>query len=889
MAKLWSKFKRNLNFFRIHVLFFTFTPLIFSAIFYASNGEIHISYIDSLFNCVSAMVVCGLASVDLSSLTGFQQALLFVQSCIGNPVVVSWVMVYIRRRYFAKKLEHIVEAEIARQKEIAERGLSLNVTTTWGRRLSRVFTHSQGAPIPPVAKKGEGEQEEKKRPGFFNKKSLRKLRTDMIRRMDDAPKPIDPNGWITQEQERPVARPRMLSQIDERVSGIAEEKMNGNRSPSPQPIAAAVSDSSANGAPASSVTSPAMARSPTLQHGTSRGGVPLGHTMTVEFRTPERENRERQHAFSDGIHITRSRSPARSRRLSTVGDIVHDDRNFIPPGGVPSMQRNATMHTYRSQRTAPQRNRAMNRGMGGFPYPQVLLIRLIKKLFPKLGERFVRTITLPRTQTFSNAMGSLGGAADAKSVQYISFNPTVGRNSKFHMLTEENLQELGGVEYRALTALLWIVGGYHVIIQLVSFTIIAPYISTNRWRSVFEPPDLHRYVPPVWFSAFQVVSAYTNSGMSLVDASMIPFQKAYPMIFVMAFLVVAGNTGFPVLLRLTIWIITKIVPFESRLNETLHFLLDHPRRCFVYLFPSHQTWFLLTVLIMLNATDWFFFLVLDIGNSTIEVIPLGVRFAIGLLQATAVRAAGFATVTLSALAPAVQALYVMMMYISVYPVAMSVRSTNVYEEKSLGVFEDEESDDDDEPTVSGSRVAAWSRYLAWHARRQLAFDMWWLGLALFLVCIIERSKIQNESNFEWFTIFTIIFELISAYGGVGLSLGVPYANFSFSGAFTPLSKLIVCAVMLRGRHRGLPVAIDRAVMLPFEFKKAGITRETDDGADLSDGNEENTRNEFTEGDGAAASAPAIIEVKPAAPSPAGKPTLEERTSYGLALHPTPSS
>jgi len=28
----------------------------------------------------------------------------------------------------------------------------------------------------------------------------------------------------------------------------------------------------------------------------------------------------------------------------------------------------------------------------------------------------------------------------------------------------------------------------------------------------------------------------------------------------------------------------------------------------------------------------------------------------------------------------------------------------------------------------------------------------------------------------------------------------------------------VCAVMLRGRHRGLPVAIDRAVLLPFEFR-----------------------------------------------------------------------
>ncbi|KAJ2981595.1 hypothetical protein NUW54_g10849 [Trametes sanguinea] len=75
----------------------TFTPLIFSGIFYASNGEFHIDYIDCLFNCVSAMTVCGLASVDLSSLTSFQQALLFIQMCLGSPVVVSWTMVFIRR------------------------------------------------------------------------------------------------------------------------------------------------------------------------------------------------------------------------------------------------------------------------------------------------------------------------------------------------------------------------------------------------------------------------------------------------------------------------------------------------------------------------------------------------------------------------------------------------------------------------------------------------------------------------------------------------------------------------------------------------------------------------------------------------------------------------
>ena len=64
----------------------TFTPLIFSGILYAANGEFPVDYIDCLFNCVSAITVCGLATVDLSGLTPFQQVLLFIQMCLGSPV-----------------------------------------------------------------------------------------------------------------------------------------------------------------------------------------------------------------------------------------------------------------------------------------------------------------------------------------------------------------------------------------------------------------------------------------------------------------------------------------------------------------------------------------------------------------------------------------------------------------------------------------------------------------------------------------------------------------------------------------------------------------------------------------------------------------------------------
>lgn len=122
---------------------------------------------------------------------------------------------------------------------------------------------------------------------------------------------------------------------------------------------------------------------------------------------------------------------------------------------------------------------------------------------------------------------------------------------------------------------------------------------------------------------------------------------------------------------------------------------------------------------------------------------------------------------------------------------MSVRATNVYEERSLGVFNDD--DDEEEEDVEGQpggKVVGWSRYIAFHARRQLAFDIWWLGLALWLVCIIERGQLNNVANESYFNIFSIIFELVSAYGTVGLSLGLAYVSGCSVETFTPSYSLI---------------------------------------------------------------------------------------------------
>ncbi|KAL6713821.1 hypothetical protein ACLMJK_008315 [Lecanora helva] len=428
----------------------------------------------------------------------------------------------------------------------------------------------------------------------------------------------------------------------------------------------------------------------------------------------------------------------------------------------------------------------------------------------------------------------------------------VGRNSQFKGLSLADREHLGGVEYRALCILAVLVPAYFISWQLLGCIGLGAYVANNR-ADVTKVNAEH----PWWVGAFIGVSAFNNSGMSLLDANMVAFQTSDYTLITTGLLILAGNTCYPVFLRLTIWTFLKLVPDNEFCHDwriALQFLLDHPRRCYTNLFPSKHTWWLLASLIVLNGIDWAAFEILNIGNSTVTSLPQSARALDGLFQALAVRSGGFYVVPIPGLRIGLLILYVIMMYISVYPVVITMRNSNVYEERSLGIYAD-----DPQATVSttaaGDKEDVENRqqqpqqqqpqnpnspglftrlkrtmtnkaqptetsayFIRQQLRGQLAHDLWWIVLAVLFITIIETSNFERDP--VSYSVFNILFEVVSAYGCVGISLGLPNEAYSFSGGWHKFSKLILCAVMLRGRHRGLPVAIDRAVLLPGEHLAA---------------------------------------------------------------------
>jgi len=94
----------------------------------------------------------------------------------------------------------------------------------------------------------------------------------------------------------------------------------------------------------------------------------------------------------------------------------------------------------------------------------------------------------------------------------------MSRNSHFHGLSVEDRKHLGGCEYSAVLFLSFLVPVYFVVWQLLGCLSLGAWVASHRASTARE-----NGIDPFWVGAFNAVSAFNNSGMSLLDANMVSY------------------------------------------------------------------------------------------------------------------------------------------------------------------------------------------------------------------------------------------------------------------------------------------------------------------------------------------------------------------------------
>ncbi|KAI9887001.1 MAG: low affinity potassium transporter [Watsoniomyces obsoletus] len=755
--------KRHINFITLHYIYIISCTIVASILIYVVGG---MKYVDALFFASGAVTQSGLNTIDVNNIKTFQQVVLFIFTFLCNPIPINTFVVFIRLYWFEKRFQNIVREarnyrrtrSRSRTETKDERNPALEEQGVVGRDIRVLHRRQESMLTNGVAKSAI--EVEKAEP----------MQNGVVRDLESVQGKMDAQDG---NQEGPdVAKPlpfrRDITFADE-VKATTPNTGTSARLPVPRPVEhhIAVLENQRNPKDKTALRIPGP-------RDFDRGEGP---TAVSEDEAD--------------LELTKQTTSAGERAPRRLDDLSPPSNSNGVAGGSsddPISKRSITIDEPTSPRSKNDR----------MHLPTLKLRRPGSMLSTSIG----RNLFSPPTRT--GTMTSLRNTPSRDPMPYLSWTPTIGRNSAFVDLTEEQREELGGIEYRALKTLAVILVGYTVVFYMFGVVCMLPWILRSRtYGSVVDNNGQSR----TWWAFFTPASAFTNLGYAITADSMISFQRAVYPLLLLSFLIVVGNTGFPCMLRLILWTASRIVPADSHMWEELKFLLDHPRRCFTLLFPSYTTWWLFWILVVLNLLDVLLFIILDLNTHAVTELPVGIRIVDGFFQATASRTAGLACVNLALLHPAVQVSYMIMMYISVYPVAISLRSTNVYEEKSLGIYGNPGNED---ANSTGDRT-----YMSAHLRKQLSFDLWYVVLGLFIITIVEGSRIENTNDYA-FTIFSVLFEIVSAYGNIGLSLGYPNLNSSFSAEFKTLSKLVIIAMQIRGKHRGLPYALDRAILLPSE-------------------------------------------------------------------------
>jgi trk system potassium uptake protein len=266
----------------------------------------------------------------------------------------------------------------------------------------------------------------------------------------------------------------------------------------------------------------------------------------------------------------------------------------------------------------------------------------------------------------------------------------------------------------------------------------------------------------LWFAVFHSISAWNNAGFALFSDNLVSYQGSLLLNMVITGLIIFGGIGYEVILELYLMARERITNSSIRTTRSLNFRVAISTTIFLLLSGTLAIW----LIEMRNA-------------QTLGVLGTGQQLLAAWFQAVTSRTAGFNTIDVSKMTTAGLFITIALMLVGGCPggTAGGIKTTTarILASSTYAVLQGKES------------VVLYRRQVP-NTLILKAVGVTFGSIMTVVVATIVISLVEPPTlNF-----IQILFEVVSAFGTVGLSMGI-------TADLTPVSKLVLVATMYIGR------------------------------------------------------------------------------------------
>lgn len=289
-------------------------------------------------------------------------------------------------------------------------------------------------------------------------------------------------------------------------------------------------------------------------------------------------------------------------------------------------------------------------------------------------------------------------------------------------------------------------------------------------------------VPALGHAFFHSVSSFCNAGFSTFSENLALFQSSVPVPIISSFLFIVGGLGFIVISDLHMTLIKR-----TKKQLALHTVI------------------VLRTTFILIAIGTIFILLYE-GMTSLSHLSFGQKLLVSFFQAVTPRTAGFNTVAVSTFAPLTLVMIMVFMFIGASPggTGGGIKTTTIMvlikwiKEMLLGRY--------------GKDITTFKKTIPIEQAYR-AFVIFGLALGTVFCGFCLIMVFDNPPPLK------VLFEVFSALGTVGLSLGSSNHHFcSFSYDLSAIGKIIITLIIIIGRVGTITIGGALLKPHPLDYK-----------------------------------------------------------------------